>query len=171
MVSVRIAGALESLSRAFESDPSKGPATYATATARVVDGLKCRVTGPSGEQVETDMVKSMGGEGSSPNPGWLFRASVAACCSTMIASHAARLGIELTELEVVVGGKGNHRGMLGLDDKISAGDSALNTHVRISARNAAPEQLRELVTWAEDHSPVGRTVRDAPKNTLTIEIV
>ena len=171
MESNRIARALESLSEAFESDHSKGPATYAIATARVVNGLKCRVTGPGGEQLETDMPKSMGGEGSSPNPGWFFRASAAACCSTMIASRAARLGIELTELEVVVGGKGNHRGMLGLDDNISAGHSALNTHVRVSARNASPEKLHELVTWAEEHSPVGRTIRDAPKNTLTIEIV
>jgi uncharacterized OsmC-like protein len=170
MESDRIAKALESLSETLQSDPLKGPATYATATARLVDGLRCRVTGPSGEQLETDMPKSMGGEGSSPNPGWFFRASMAACCSTMIASRAARLGIELTELEVVVGGKGNHRGMLGLDN-VSAGHSEIITHVRISARNAGPEKLRELVTWAEQHSPVGRTVRDAAKNTLTIEIV
>jgi hypothetical protein len=89
----------------------------------------------------------------------------------MIASRAAQLGIELTELEVVVGGEGNHRGMLGLDNNISAGHSAINTRVRVSARNAGPEKLRELVTWAEEHSPVGRTVRDAPKSTLTIETV
>jgi uncharacterized OsmC-like protein len=167
----RIATALNSLSRAFESDPEKGPATYAAATAKILNSLKCRVTGPAGEQLETDMPVSMGGEGSSPNPGWIFRASLAACCSTMIASRAARLGIELTELEVKVVGEGNHRGMLGLDNNISAGHSALGTHVRIAARNASSEQLRELVAWAEEHSPVGRTVREAPKNVLTIEIV
>jgi hypothetical protein len=105
MESDRIAKALEGLSETLQSDPLKGPATYATATARLVDGLRCRVTGPSGELLETDMPKSMGGEGSSANPGWFFRASMAACCSTMIASRAARLGIELTGLEVVVGGK------------------------------------------------------------------
>ena len=83
---------------------------------------------------------------------WVFRASLAACCSTMIASRAALLGIELTELEVKVVGEGNHRGMLGLDKNISAGHSALGTHVRIAARNASPEQLRDLVVWAEEHS-------------------
>jgi uncharacterized OsmC-like protein len=167
----RIAATLDGLSKAFESDPTKGPATYAAATANVLNGLKCRVTGPAGEQIETDMPTSMGGEGSSPNPGWFFRASLAACCSTVIASRAARLGIELTELEVKVVGEGNHRGMLGLDESISAGHSALRTDVRVSARNATPEQLRELVIWAEEHSPVGRTVRDAPKNVLTVKIV
>jgi uncharacterized OsmC-like protein len=166
-----IAARLNSLCKAFASDPAKGPATYAPATARVLDGLKCRVTGPAGEQLETDMPASMGGEGSSPNPGWLFRASLAACCSTMIASRAALLGIELTELEVRVLGEGNHRGMLGLDQNISAGHSALRTDVRVSARNASAEELRELVTWAEQHSPVGCTVRNSPNNVLTIEIV
>src|SRR5437867_2560345 len=99
MESPRIAATLDSLSRAFESDPAKGPATYAAATAKVLNGLKCRVTGPAGEQLETDMPTSMGGEGS-----WFFRASLAACCATMITSRAAQLGIELSELEVKVVG-------------------------------------------------------------------
>jgi uncharacterized OsmC-like protein len=167
----RIATTLESLIKAFKSDPAKGPTTYAAATAKVLGGLKCRVTGPAGEQLETDMPTSMGGEGSSPNPGWFFRAALAACCTTMVASRAAQQGIEVTELEVKVTGEGNHRGMLGIDDNISAGHSRLRTDVRIAARNASAQELRELVTWADEHSPVGRTVRDAPKNTLTIEIV
>src|SRR5256885_13627717 len=145
-----IATALNSLSKAFEANPGKARAKYAPATATLLNGLKCRVTGPSGEQIETDMPGSMGGGGSSPNPGWFFRASLAACCSTMIAAQAARLGIDLTELEVKVAGEGNHRGMLGLDKNISAGHLALRTHVRISSRNANTEELRELVTWAEE---------------------
>ena len=64
----RIATTLNSLSKAIESDPAKGPATYAAATAKVLNGLKCRVTGPAGEQFETDMPASMGGESSSPIP-------------------------------------------------------------------------------------------------------
>ena len=68
-------------------------------------------------------------------------------------------------------GEGNHRGMLGLDKNI------LRLATRRCARTfgfqrvtRALKELRELVIWAEEHSPVGRTVRDAPKNTLTIEI-
>ena len=45
---------------------------------------------------------------------------MAACCSTVIAQRAARLGIELTRLEVTVAGDGDNRGMLGLDDSVSA---------------------------------------------------
>src|SRR5262245_37775841 len=51
----RIPTTLESLIKAFKSDSAKGPATYAAATAKVLGGLKCRVTGPAGEQLDTDM--------------------------------------------------------------------------------------------------------------------
>ena len=167
----RIADTLTSLENVFAADPSKGPATYSAATAIVTEGLRCRVGGDAGEELETDMPVSMGGSGSRPNPGWYFRATMAACCATMIASRAARKGIELTHLEVKVTGKGNHRGMLGMDDKISAGHTALFTNVRIGARGASVEELRALVQWADDHSPVGCTVRGTPENSLSIEIV
>jgi len=61
--------------------------------------------------------------------------------------------------------------MLGLDDTISAGHSAIRTTVRISAENATSEQLKELVEWATAHSPVGCTVRNAPTNTLSIDVI
>ena len=163
-----IATALNSLSQAFETNPEKARARYASATATLVNGLKCRVTGPSGEGIETDMPGSMGGGGSSPNPGWFFRASLAACCTTMIAAQAARLGIALTELQVAVSGEGDHRGMLGIGGNVSAGHSAIRTDVRIAAENASPDQLEQLVRWADEHSPVGCTVRNTPSNTLTI---
>jgi uncharacterized OsmC-like protein len=166
-----IASAWNSLSEALRAHPEKARAKYAPATATLESGLKCRVTGPSGERIETDMPPALGGAGSGPNPGWFFRASVAACCSTVIAAQAARLGINLTTLEVTVEGEGDNRGMLGLDDAISAGHSAIRTNVRISAQDATFEQLEELVQWAAAHSPVGCTVRDAPSNSLSVVVV
>ena len=111
-----IAAALDGLSRIIAANPEKARAKFGAATATPVDGLKFRVTGPAGEQIETDMPAALGGGGSSPNPGWLFRAALAACCSTVIVQHAARQGIDLTELEVTVEGDGDSRGILGLDD-------------------------------------------------------
>lgn len=166
-----IANAWNSLGETLRAHPEKARAKYAPATATLESGLKCRVTGPSGERIETDMPPALGGAGSGPNPGWFFRASLAACCSTVIAAQAARLGINLTKLEVTVEGEGDNRGMLGLDDAISAGHSAIRTNVRISAQDATFEQLEELVRWAAAHSPVGCTVRDAPSNTLSVVVV
>jgi uncharacterized OsmC-like protein len=166
-----IASAWNGLGEILRAHPEKSRAKYAPATATLESGLKCRVTGPSGERIETDMPPALGGAGSGPNPGWFFRASLAACCSTVIAAQAARLGINLTKLEVTVEGEGDHRGMLGVEDAISAGHSTMRTNVRISAQDATSEQLEELVHWAAAHSPVGCTVRDAPSNTLSVVVV
>jgi uncharacterized OsmC-like protein len=165
-----IASAWNSLGETLRAHPEKARAKYAPATATLESGLKCRVTGPSGEQIETDMPPALGGAGARPNPGWFFRASLAACCATVIAAQAARLGIDLTNLEVTVEGEGDNRGMLGADDAISAGHSTMRTNVRISARNATAQQLEELVQWAAAHSPVGCTVRDAPTNILSVMV-
>jgi len=166
-----IATALDTVTAAIRTSPEKARAKYASATATLTDGLKCSVTGPSGESMKTDMNKAMGGEASAPNPGWYFRASIAACCSTAIAMNAARRGINLTALEVTVEADGDNRGILGMDENVSAGHAALRTNVKIASDNASREQLEELVRFSESHSPVGCTVRDAPPNVLRIDVV
>jgi uncharacterized OsmC-like protein len=169
MSNAEIRIALEKLSQNLMHQPEKARAKHASATASLESGLKCRVVGPTGMQIETDMPPAMGGTASAPNPGWFFRASLASCCATMIAMRAACIGIHLTKLEVTVESDGDNRGMLGLDDHVSAGMSALRTNVAIAADNAAPEQLEELVRWADQHSPVGCTVRQAPTTSSTFK--
>ena len=166
-----IAMALDTVTAAIKASPEKARAKYAPATATLADGLKCSVTGPSGEKIVTDMTKAMGGDASAPNPGWYFRASIAACCSTAIAMNAARRGINLTTLEVTVEADGDNRGILGMDDSVSAGHAVLRTNVKIAADNATAEQLQDLVRFSEAHSPVGCTVRDAPPNSLRVDLI
>ena len=113
--------AMEKLGTAIAADPSKARAKNAPATARLASGLQCEVTGPNGERLATDMPPAMGGAASGPNPGWLFRGSLAACTATVIAMRAAQLGITLTDLEVTVESESDNRGILGLDEQISAG--------------------------------------------------
>ena len=165
----QIGAALEKLSETYVRQPERARARYAPAIATLAGGLKCRVVGPGGkEEIKTDMPMAMGGSASDPNPGWIFRASLASCCATVIAMRAARLGINLSKLEVVVEGEGDTRGILGLDDRISAGMSELRTTVQITADNVGSERLEELVRWSVEHSPVASTVREAPKNTLIV---
>jgi uncharacterized OsmC-like protein len=170
MTSPNIRAALEGLSEKLTAQPEKAKVRQSSATAVLKQGLSCVVKGPNNERIETDMPPAMGGAASGPNPGWYFRASMASCCATVIAMRAAKLGIGLTKLEVTVDGEADNRGMLGLDETVSAGASAMRTSVRISSDNAAPAQLEELVRWAERHSPVGCTVQDAPSNTLSVVV-
>lgn len=171
MANSDIRSTLERLGLKIAAQPEKATAKYAPATATIEQGLKCRVTGPSGEHVETDMPPAMGGAASSPNPGWFFRASIAACCATVIAMRAALLGINLSKLEVTVESEGDHRGILGLNDQVSAAASSLRTNVRIGSDNTTAGRLEELVRWAAQHSPVGCTVQQAPENTLSVLVI
>lgn len=163
--------AIEKVGRAVMEQPEKARSKGVPATSRLLDGLRCEVKGPNGEALLTDMPATMGGGGSAPNPGWLFRASLASCTTTAIAMRAAMLGLRLTTLEVTVESTADVRGNLGLDDAISAGLSSLTTRVKIGAAGVPEDQLRQLVQWGEIHSPMTCTVRNSPAYSLVVDVV
>ena len=95
---------------------------------------------------------------------------MASCIATVIAMRAAKLGVTLSELEVTVESESDNRGMLGLDENISAAMGAVQTRVKIAALAASREELEEIVKWADAHSPVGCTLRHSPACSLEIQI-
>ena len=145
--------------------------TDSAATAVVEDGLRCRAEGPHGALLVSDMPKALGGGGSAPSPGWLSRAALANCDATVIAMRAAQLGVTLTTLEVTVDSESDDRGLLGMDDAIPAGPLSVRTRIRIGADGVAPERLREIVQWAEAHSPVGDAINRAVPMKVEVEVV
>jgi uncharacterized OsmC-like protein len=151
--------------------PEKARTRAAPLTARLAENLRCDVTGTSGEAMRTGMPRSLGGDGAAPSPGWYLRAALASCTATVIAMRAAKLDIALTTLDVTVESEADQRGLLGLDDRVSAGVATLRTHVRIGAANADADQLRALVAWGDAHSPVACTVRHTPACALDVEII
>src|ERR1700694_4055175 len=153
MSDASIREAIERLSTAFSAYPAKARVKNDPATARLTEGLQCEVTGPHNERFVTDMPPAMGGTASGPNPGWFLRSALASCTATVVAMRAAKLGIKLQTLEVRVESESDARGILGLDENVSAGLGAVRTTVKI-AGNAAPDSLRELVACADAHSPV-----------------
>lgn len=85
--------------------------------------------------------------------------------------RAAQLGISLTKLEVTVNSSSDDRGLLGIGDNALPGPFGVRVHVRIAADDASPEQLREIVEWAERHSPVGDALRRAVPCRVEIDTV
>lgn len=168
MSDARIRDAIDTLSAAIAAQPDKARAKNAPATARIVAGLQCLVSGPHGESLTTDMPPAVGGEASGPSPGWLLRSALASCTATVIAMRAAKLGVVLSELEVTVESESDNRGMLGLDESVSAGMGAVRTQVKIVAPAASPEELQAIVKWADAHSPVGCTLRHSTPCSLDI---
>jgi uncharacterized OsmC-like protein len=163
--------AIENLSAAISADPMKARAKNIPATARLTEGLRCELSGPYNERLVTDMAPAMGGTASGPNPGWLLRGAIASCTATVIAMRAARLGVALSNLEVTVETDSDLRGILGLDEKVSAGHGPVRMKVTIGAPTASPEVLREIVAWADRHSPVTCTMRQAPDCSLEVQVL
>ncbi len=171
MSAAEVREAIEKITKALSEQPQKGRSKNAPATAALETGLRFRITGPNGEVAVADMPPPLGGKGSAPAPGWHLRASLASCNATTIAMRAARLGITLTLLEVTVTSESDARGLLGTDETVSASLVGLRMHVRIGAADADPEQLRQIVSWADAHSPIACTVRDAQTTAVEVEVV
>ncbi len=146
--------------------PDEARYTDTPATATMEDTLRCHALAPDGTEVKSDMPSGVGGGGAAPSPGWLLRAALANCDATLIAMRAAQMGVRLSELEVIVDSESDDRGLLGMDDSVPAGSLSMRTQIRIAADDAGEEDLREIVEWAEKHSPVADAVRRAvPMNT------
>ncbi len=150
-----IKGAIQYL----DQHPNEARYADTAATASIEETLRCHAVAPDGTEVKSDMPPSVGGGGAAPSPGWLMRAALANCDATMIAMRAAQMGIQLTELEVIVDSESDDRGLLGIDDSVPAGPLSMRTRIRIGADEASEENLREIVEWAEKHSPVADAIR------------
>ncbi|HEU4384480.1 MAG TPA: OsmC family protein [Anaeromyxobacteraceae bacterium] len=170
MPAAHVAQSIDRVVAYLSEHPDKARSSDKAATAIVEEGLRCRARAPDGATVHSDMPKSIGGGGSAPSPAWLLRAALACCDATVIALRAAQLGVALAELEVTVDSESDDRGMLGMDGRIPAGPLSMRTRVRIGAPGVPPERLREIVEWAEAHSPVGDAIRRAVPATTVIEI-
>lgn len=133
------------------------------ARARLGEGLRVEVQGPSGERLTTDMPKGIGGGASRPSPGWYFRAATAACVASLIGIRAAMTGVELPpdSIDVTVDSESDDRGILAVAEGIPAG--ALSIRVVVAVHGGAPgrETLEALARWAIDHCPVTDTAQRA----------
>ena len=156
-----IRAALEGASSYLADHPDEARYTDSLATARLGDALHVEVLGPQGETIATDMPAGIGGLGVSPGPGWLLRASVAACVASVAGMRAAQLGLAGFRCEVDVDSESDDRGILGLDSATPAGPLSLRIAIRLAAEAADESTLRDVASWAVDHCPVADAVRRA----------
>ena len=166
----RIRKAVTGVMEHFNAHPEDALSEDKPAKAVLESGLRIRVEGPGSWAITTDMPAPLGGEGSAPSPGWLRRAAQAACEATMIAIGAAQSGIALQSLEVTIGSVSDDRGMLGVAQGVPAGPGESWARVVVSAKGTPPEKLREVIEWAERHSPVTDALCRAVPHKLHIEV-
>jgi uncharacterized OsmC-like protein len=169
-----IAAALHRVEAVLQRRPDKGLHDEAPATARWQGGTRVVASHANGAQMATDMPAELGGAGNDVTPGWLFRAGFASCTATCIAMSAAARGIELTSLEVRATSRSDLRGLFGMADAsgepVPAGPRDIRLVVKIAARHADAQQLRNLVEESYCCSPISSAVRGALPVELDIEV-
>lgn len=170
-----VAEALARVEAVLRRRPEAGIDADLPATARWHGGLHTRITHPHGHVLESDMPAELGGGAAQPTPGWLLRASVAACTATRIAMDAARAGITLDTLEVSTASRSDARGLFDLPDAdglaVSPAPFDLRMAVRIAARGVPAERLERLAAAGCDGSPMARALRDALPLAMHVEVL
>ena len=162
---------LERLVRYYTEKPDKALGSDKQAVAVMEEGLRVRATGPDGQTLVCDMARGLGGAATAPSPGWMMRAALANCEAIMISLRAAQLGILLNTLEVRVDSTSDDRGMLGMDDSKPAGPLNIKVGVRIGADGVPEAQLREIIEWAKEHSPVDEPLHRVMPVEYAVEVV
>ena len=166
----RIGTAIAEAVEYLTEHPGEAEYTDSVAVASLEGGLRVTVRDPAGRTVETDMSKGVGGNDTAPSAGWLFRAALAACDTTLIAMRAAMLGVELTEVQVTIDSESNDRGILGIDESVPAGPLSVRTRVRVAAKDADEQSVRDLVEWAIAHCPVCDVAKRAVPISVDIDV-
>jgi uncharacterized OsmC-like protein len=153
--------AFDGLKTHFWNHPDEAVVSDSFAVARLTDGLRMTVEGPSGQSVASDMPKSFGGSGGAPTPGWYMRAGLASCTATVILLRAAEQSIPVQHLAVKVESRSNEFGALGLDDGVPAGPLEVTMTVEIRSEGTSREALGDLVDWGIAHSSMADALQRA----------
>lgn len=169
MAGSALAQAIHNAAEYLEAHPDEARYTDSEAVATLQENLRVVIRDPKGRTIETDMPTGIGGEDTSPSPGWLFRAALASCDATLVAMRAAMLGIELDSVEVSIDSESNDYGLLGIDDSVPAGPLSVRTRVVVGAKSADAGTVREIVEWATAHCPVCDAVKRAVP--VSVEVV
>ena len=131
-------------------------------TAEWVGGYRARI-------YSEDREIYLGGEDDF-SPMSVTLASLLACEIDVIAQYATLRGIELEKVTIEGLGEFNVARFMNVADNPSPGFQKIKYKVKIKARNASPEQLRDLVALCEEVSPVGDTLSKPVPITLEFEV-
>jgi len=100
----------------------------------------------------------------------MFLASLAACDTEVVATHASLLGIQIENLEIEAKGHFNIQGLPELDGPPPGYDKIAYT-IRMRARDATKEKIARLRETCERGSSVGDSLTKVIPLDLAVEVV
>lgn len=121
----------------------------AITKVKVRDGLTCDIE-EGGWKLTADMNPKWGGNDAGPNPGIFGRGALGSCLAMGYMMWAAKLGVDIKDLEVEIHADYDTRGMCGIGDT-AAGYKGVRYVVKISS-DEPQEKIIELLDKADMHS-------------------
>jgi uncharacterized OsmC-like protein len=156
-------GAIEHI----RAHPADGQGTAVTRT-RIREGVTCDVA-DSHWRLIVDEMPGDGGSGLGPDPGVYGRAALGSCLAMGYALWAAHFDVPLDDVEVIVEADYDAQGMLGVDDAVSPGWSAVRYKVSITSP-APRERVLEVIETADRYSSILDCLKRPLDVTREIEI-
>ena len=97
------------------------------------------------------------GNNEGANPVEFLLHALAGCVTTTFILHAMARGITIHELSTELMGDIDLRGLLGLDEGVPAGYEQIGIRMNVKA-DCSDKELDDLLSYAQQHSPVCNTV-------------
>jgi uncharacterized OsmC-like protein len=151
-VNADLKSVLSGMIAALQEHPTAGQGTAITRT-KIRDGtVTCDIEDGDWRFIADEMPED-GGSGLGPDPGVFGRAALGSCLAMGYVVWAAHLDIPIEDMEVVVEADYDARGMVGIDDAVTPGWSAVRYRVLI--KSPAPEErILEMVELADRYSSI-----------------
>jgi uncharacterized OsmC-like protein len=148
-------GAFDQFIQDVKNDPLNGKVTFKTTTEW--EGGAVSKTTARDFVLHTDEPSSLGGTDSAADPVELLLASIATCFSIGFVTHAAKRGIDFTDVVIEAEGDLDLRGYFGLVQSVRPGYTNIRYKVKVKS-DATIEKLEELRQLAHEFSPMVETV-------------
>jgi uncharacterized OsmC-like protein len=97
------------------------------------------------------------GNNEGANPVEFLLHALAGCVTTTFVLHAMARGVQIQELSTELEGDLDVRGLLALEEGVSPGYEQIHIRMHVKA-DCSSDQLNELLSVAQRHSPVCNTV-------------
>jgi len=141
--SEKIKTAFERQSKALELRSGIGKGTAVTKV-KIKNGLTCQIEEGTWKLV-ADMNPKWGGNDEGPNPGIYGRGALGSCLAMGYIMWAAKLGVDIEDLEVEIHADYDTRGMCGADETLP-GYLGIKYLVRLSSTSPGEEIIKMLDT-------------------------
>ena len=144
-------GIFDATGTAVSADPGAAQVLF-RARGAGEGGVLTRIA-VRGHELTVDEPATLGGQDAAANPVEHALAALISCQVVSYRFWAARLGVALDDVQVVVEGDLDVRGFFGLDDAVRPGFTGVRVHVTLAGPES-PDRYAELRRTVDAHCPV-----------------